>query len=178
MEKVKYALLAPKKSSKVQSVFQPNEEKVSQSVVENVPKANVQIALRPMVKLVPKAKVQSVHNSKMNSIGNSARKESAHNQSANSAPKLVVRKNHGLVQEDSKGVPTAPPWIGDNNKTIPKVSASKPLEPKLSVQKDNSLRRSTRQRKPNKKYMDIFSIFTSFNVWNSKSPYQSDIHTV
>ena len=34
--------------------------------------------------------------------------------------KLVVRKNEGLVQEDSKGVPTAPTWIGDNDKTIPK----------------------------------------------------------
>ena len=58
---------------------------------------------------------------------NSAGKESAHNQSASSAPKLVVRKNQGLVQEDSKGVPTAPPGIADNNKTIPKVSASKLL---------------------------------------------------
>ena len=73
MEKVKY----------VQSVFQPNLGKVSQSAVENVPKADVQNVLRPKVKLVPKANVQS---SGMNSTVNSAGKESAHNQSASSVP--------------------------------------------------------------------------------------------
>ena len=56
----------------------------------------------------------------MNSTVNSTRKENTHNQSASCVPKLVVRKNQGIVQEDSKGVPTAPPGIGDNNKTIPK----------------------------------------------------------
>ena len=39
VEKVKYVLLAPNKSPSVQSVCQPNEGKVSQSAVENVPKA-------------------------------------------------------------------------------------------------------------------------------------------
>ena len=58
-EKVKYVLLAPNKSPNVQSVCQPNEGKVSQSAVENVPKANVQNVLRPKVKLVPKVNVQS-----------------------------------------------------------------------------------------------------------------------
>ena len=103
---------------------QSNEGKVSQSAVENVPKANVQIVLKPKLKLVPKANVQS---SGMNSTVSSAGKESAHNQSASSVPKLVVRKNPGLVQEYSKGVPTVPLGIGDNNKAITKVSASKPL---------------------------------------------------
>ena len=79
----------------------------------------------------------------MNSTVNSTGKESAHNQSASSVPKLVVRKNQGLVQEDSKGVSTASLGIGDNNKAIPKVSAPKPPDPKTSVQKDNKLRRST-----------------------------------
>ena len=36
---IQYVLLAPNKSPSVQSVFQANQEKVSQSVVENVPKA-------------------------------------------------------------------------------------------------------------------------------------------
>ena len=130
------------------------------------------------MKLVAKTNVQGVHSSGMNSNVNSAGKESAHNQSASSAPKLVVRKNQGLVQEDSKGVPTAPSGIGDNNKTISKVSASKPPDTKPSDQEDNSLRRSTRERKPNKKYLDISSIFTGFNFGNSKSSKQSDIHTV
>ena len=98
---------------------------MSQLVVEKVPRTNVQSVLRPMVKLVPKANVQGVHSSAINSAVNSPGKESAHNESC--APKLVVRKNQGLVQEDSKGVPTAPPGIDDNNKTMPKVSASKPL---------------------------------------------------
>ena len=72
---------------------------MSQSVVENVPKANVQSLLRPMVKLVPKANVQSVHSSRMNSTVESAAKENAPNQSAssakgiNSALKVVVRKD-------------------------------------------------------------------------------------
>ena len=101
VEKVKYALLNPKKSPKVQSVFQPNEEKMSQSVMKNVPKAKVQSVLRPMVKFMPKANVQSVHSSRVNSTVNSAGKESAHNQSASSALKLVVRINQGSVQEDS-----------------------------------------------------------------------------
>ena len=114
VEKVKYVLLAPNKSPSVHSVFQPNEEKVSQPAVENVPKANVQNVLRPNVKLVTKANVQS---SGMNSAG----KESVYNQSASSAPKLVTRKNQGLVQEDSKGVPTAPLGIGNNNKAMTKV---------------------------------------------------------
>ena len=61
--------------------------------------------LRPKVKLVPKVNVQS---SGMNSTVNSAGKESAYNQSASSVPKLVVRKDQRLVQEDSKDVPTAP----------------------------------------------------------------------
>ena len=39
VEKVKYVLLAPSKSPSVQSVCQPNEGKVLQSTVENVPKA-------------------------------------------------------------------------------------------------------------------------------------------
>ena len=107
----------------------------------------MQSLLRPMVKLVLEANVQSVHSSRVNSTGNSAGKESAYNQSASSAqgiknaPKWVVRKDEGLMQEDSKGVPTVSPGIGDNNKTILKVSASKPVDPKPSVQEDNSLRR-------------------------------------
>ena len=78
VEKVKYVLLAPNKSPSVQSVFQPNEEKLSQSVVEKVPKAKVQNVLRPMMKLVPRAKVQSVHSSRKNSNMNSVGKESVH----------------------------------------------------------------------------------------------------
>ena len=127
VEKVIYVLLTQNKSPSVQSVFKSNEEKVSQSVVESVPKANVQSVLRPRVKLVPKANVQSVHSSGMNSTVNSAGKESAHNQSASSAPKLVMRKKQGLVQGDSKGVPTAPPGIGYNKKTIPKSQLPNPL---------------------------------------------------
>ena len=169
-EKAKYVLLAPNKSPSVQNVCQPNEGKVSQSAVENVPKANVQNVLRPKVKLMPRANVQS---SGMNSTVNSAGKESA-----SSVPKLVVRKDQGLVQEDSKGVPTAALGIGNNNKAIPKVSASKPPDPKPSIQEENNPRRSTRERKPNKKYLDISSILTGFNFWNPKSSYQSDIHIV
>ena len=143
-----------------------------------MPKAKVQSVLRPMVQLGLKANVQSVHSSRMNSTVNSAAKESAHNQSASSAPELVVRKNQGLVQEDSKGVPTAPPGIGDNNKSIPKVSVANHPDPKPCVQEDSSLRRSKRERKQIRKYLDISSIFTGFNFWNSKSSYQSDIHSV
>ena len=175
VEKVKYVLLAPNKSPSVQSVCQTNEGKVSQSAVESVPKANVQNVLRPKVKLVPKVDVQSLG---LNSTVNSADKESAYNQSASSVPKLVVRKDQRLVQKDSKGVPTAPIGIGNNNKAIPKVSAPKPPDPKPSVQEDNNLRRSTRERKPNKKYLDISSILTGFNFWNPKSSYQSGIHIV
>ena len=120
-------------NQKYKVCFNQMRKKVSQSAVENVPKANVQSLLRPMIKLVPTANMQSVHSSRVNSTVNSAGKESAHNQSErsakgiNSAPKLAVRKNQGLVQGDSKGVLTTPPWIGNNNKTIPKVSASKSL---------------------------------------------------
>ena len=98
---------------------------MSQSAVENVPKANVQNVLRPKVKVMPKANVQS---SGINSTVNSAGKESA-----SSVPKLVVRRDQGLVQEEIKGVPTAPIGIGNNNKAIPKVSASKPPDPKPSI---------------------------------------------
>ena len=142
-----------------------------------MPKASVQSVLRPMVKLVSKANVQSVHSLRVNGTVNIAGNKTAHNQSAssakgiNSAPKLVVRK-------DRKGVPTTPPGIGDNNKSIPKVSASKPPDPEPSVQEDNSFRRSTRDKKTNKKYLDISSFFTGFSFWNSKSSFQSDIHTV
>ena len=174
-EKVKYVPLAPNKSPSVQNVCQPNEGKVSQSAVENVPKANVQNVLRPKVKLMPEANMQS---SGMNSTVNSAGKESAYNQSASSVPKLVVRKDQGLVQEEIKGVPTAPLGICNNNKAIPKASASKPPDPKPSVQEENNLRRSTRERKPNKKYLDISSILTGFSFWNPKSSHQSDIHIV
>ena len=159
----------------MQSVCQPNERKVSQSAVENVPKAKVQNVLRPKVKLVSKADVQS---SGMNSTVNSAGKESAHNQRASKVPKLVVRKNQGLVQGDSKSVPTAPLGIGGKNKAIQKVSATKPPDPKPSVQEENNLKRSTRERKPNKKYLAISSILIGFNFWNPKSSYQSDIHMV
>ena len=79
----------------------------------------MQSVLRPKVKSMPKVIVQGVDNSGMNSTVNSAGKESAHNQSASGGPKLIVRKNQGLVQEDSKGVPITPPGIGDNNKIIP-----------------------------------------------------------
>ena len=175
VEKVKYVLLAPNKSPSVQSVCKPNEGKVYQPAVENVPKANVQNVLRPKVKLMPKANVQS---SGMNSTVNSAGKESAYNQSASSVPKKVVKKDQGIVQEEIKGVPTAPLGIGNNNKAIPKVSASKPPNPKPSVQEENNLGRSTRERKPNKKYLDISSILTGFNFWNPKSSYQSDIYIV
>ena len=175
VEKVKYVLLAPNKSPSVQSVCQPNEGKVSQSAVENMLKANVQNVLKLKMKLVPKANVQS---SGMNSTVNSAGKESAHNQSASSVPKLVVRRNQGLVPEDSKGVPTALLGTGNNNKAIPKVSASKAPHPKPSVQEDNNPRRSRRERKSNKKYLNISSILTGFNFWNPKSSYQSDIHIV
>ena len=109
---------------------------MSQSAVENMPKANVQNVLKPKVKLVPKANVQ---NSGMNSTVNSAGKESAHNQSASSVPKLVAKKDQGLVQEDSKGVATAPLGIGNNNKAITKVSASKPTDPKPSVLEENNI---------------------------------------
>ena len=75
---------------------QPNEGKVYQPAVENVPKAKVQNVLRSKVKLMPKANVQS---SGMDSTVNSAGMESAYNQSASSVPKLVVRRDQGLVQE-------------------------------------------------------------------------------
>ena len=170
MEKVNYVLLAPNKSPNVQCVCQPNEGKVSQSVVENVPKANVQNMLRPKVKLVPKANVQS---SGMNSTVNNAGNESAHNQSASSVPKLVVRKDQGLVQEDGKSQKSQFP----NPLTLNPVFKKK-TNPKPSVQEENNLRRSIRERKPNKKYLDISSVLTGFNFWNPKSLYQSDIHIV
>ena len=132
---------------------QPNEGKVSHSAVEKVPKAYVQNVLRPKVKVMPKANVQC---SGMNSTVNSAGKESAHNQSASSVPKLVVRKDQGLVEEESKGVATAPLGIGNNNKAIPKVSVSKSPDPKPSVQEENKSRRSTRERKPNKEIPGYF----------------------
>ena len=138
VEKVKYVILVSNKSPSVQSVCQPNEGKVYQPAVKNMPKANVQNVLRQKVKLMPKANVQS---SGMNNTVNSAGKESAYNQSASSVPKLVVRKDQGLVQEDSKSAPTAPLGIGNNNKAIPKVTASNPHDPKPSVQEENNLRR-------------------------------------
>ena len=93
----------------------------------------------------------------MNFTVNSARMESAHNQSAssangiNSAPKVVVRKNQGPMQKDNKGVPTAPRGIGDN-KTIHNVSVSMPHDHKTSSQEDISLgdkqERETKQEIP------------------------------
>ena len=127
------------------------------------------------MKLVLKINVQK---SGMNSTVNSTGKEGAYNQSASSVPKLVVRKDQRSMQEGSKGVPTVPIGIGNNNIAIPKVSSPKPPNPKPSDQEDNNLRRSTRERKPNKKYLDISSILTGFNFWNQKSSYQSDIHIV
>ena len=57
MGKDEICIISSKKSPKVQSLFQPNKAKLSQSVVENVPKANVQSESKPTVKLVPKANV-------------------------------------------------------------------------------------------------------------------------
>ena len=50
------------------------------------------------MKLVPKVNVQS---SGLKSTVNSAGKEGAYNESASSVPKLVVRKDQRLVQENS-----------------------------------------------------------------------------
>ena len=67
---------------------------MSQSVVENGPKSNVQNVLRPKVKLVPKAKVQGIHTSGKNSTVNSAGKESTHNQSANMQINMPKKSNN------------------------------------------------------------------------------------
>ena len=86
-----------------------------------------------------------------------------------------------MIKDQCKGMdntrmPNAPQVIGDNE-AIPKVSTAKPPNPKPRVQEDN-LRRSTRVRIPNKKYIDISSIPISFSSWNPNPSYRIDIHIV
>ena len=79
---------------------------------------------------------------------------------------LVLRKEiQEAVQRSEPKVPKIPPWNGNNNKAIPKVSANKPPDPKASVQKGNTLRRSTRERKPNSRYTQSWTYLTMLNIW-------------
>ena len=125
-----------------------------------------------LVKSVPTPSVNSTANSAPNVNGiqspkaqvvNSARSQLPSvnsNQSVNSWQKekcvkqLVLRKEiQEAVQRSEPKVPKIPPGNGNNNKSIPEVSANKPPDPKTIVQESYTLRRSTRERKPKSRYI-------------------------
>ena len=127
------------------------------SLVKSVPTSSVNSTANsaPSVNSIqsPKAQSQVVNStrSQLPSVNS--------NQSVNSWPKekcvkqLVLRKEiQEAVQRSEPKVPEIPPRNGNNNKAIPKISADKPPDCKTSVQESNTLRRSTRERKPNSRY--------------------------
>ena len=140
-----YILIARKQQDKVPSL------------VKSVPNPSVNSTANsaPNVNTIQTPKAQS-------QVVNSARSQLCSvnsNQSVNSWPKekcvkqLVLRKEiQEAVQRSEPKVPKTPPANGNNNKAIPKVSANNPPDPKTSVQEGNTLRRSTRERKPNSRY--------------------------
>ena len=82
-------------------------------------------------------------------------------------PKWEVRKEiKDVIQKEKLSEPGNPTGNGDNNKAIPKVSAPKACCPKPIVQENNTLRRSNKASKPNKKYIDVESIINNFNFGN------------
>ena len=94
--------------------------------------------------------------------------------SSYNVPKLVLRKEI----KEKLSEPNNPTGNGDNNKTIPKVSAPKSPGPKPIVQENSTLRRSKRVSKPNKKCLDVVSIISNLKFWNSTPTYNTDIQTV
>ena len=96
-EKVKSGSPAPKQSPVVQSVPKPVVQSVAKPIVQSVPKPIVQVVPKPNVESVPKLSVSST----MCSAGSA----SAQNQSANNAPKVVLRKVQGSIQMDNTSVP-------------------------------------------------------------------------
>ena len=101
----------------------------------------------------PKAQSQVVNSarSQLPSVNSS---QSVNNwQKEKCVKQLVLRKEiQEAVQRSEPKVPKIPPGNGNNNKAIPKVSANKPPDPKTSVQESYTLRRYTRERKPNSRY--------------------------
>ena len=81
--------------------------------------------------------------------------------SSSNVPKLEISKETKEKFRESKN----PTGNGDNNKTIPKVSAPKAQSPKPNIQENNTLRRSNRVSKPNKKYLDVASIISNLKFW-------------
>ena len=127
-----------------------------------------------LVKSVPTPSVNNTANSAPSANGIQSPKAQPHvvnsarsqlpsvnrNQSVNSWQKekcvkqLVLRKEiQEAMQRSEAKVPKFPPGKGNNNKAIPKVSANKPPDPKRSVQESYTLRRSTRESKPNSRYI-------------------------
>ena len=94
--------------------------------------------------------------------------------SSSNVPKLETRKEI----KEKLSEPKDPNGNDNNNKTIPKVSAPKAPCHKPSVQENNTLRRSNRVSKPNKKYLDFASIISNLKFWNSICIYNTDIQTV
>ena len=118
---------------------------VQKPIVQN-PTLKTCVQNQNMKNILPKFQVQ-----REQSILNSTKKEIVPKESEKCVPKVIVRKEseqQGSVHKDIR-VPKPPTGIGDNNKTIPKVSASKPSIPSPSVQKPETLRRSSRVTKPN-----------------------------
>ena len=79
-----------------------------------------------MKSILPKFQVQTEQ-----SILNSTKKEIVPKENEKCVPKVIVRMESEQQRSVHKdiSVPKPPTGIGDNNKTIPKVSASKPQSP-------------------------------------------------
>ena len=139
-----YILIARKQQDKVPNLVKSVPTPSVNSTANSAPSANgIQS---------PKAQVVNSTRSQLPSVNS--------NQSVNSWQKekcvkqLVLRKKiQEAVQRSEAKVPKIPPGNSNNNKAIPKVSANKPPDPKTSVQESYTLRRSTRERKPNSRYI-------------------------
>ena len=111
---------------------------VQKHIVQN-PTLKTCVQNQNIKNILPKFQVQTEQ-----SILNSTKKEIFPKESEKCVPKVIVRKEseqQGSVHKDIR-VPKPPRGIGDN-KTIPKVSASKPSIPSPSVQKPETLGRSS-----------------------------------
>ena len=99
--------------------------------------------------------------------------------SSSNVPKLEVSKEiKDVIKKEKLSEQKNPTENDDNNGAISKVSAPKAPCPKPSVQEDNTLRRSNRVSKPNKKYLDVASSISNLKFWNSTPTYNTDIQTL
>ena len=137
-------------------IAQKQQDKVPR-LVKSVPTPSVNSTANstPSVNSIQSPKAQSqVINSARSQLPSVNSSQSVNNwQKEKCVKQLVLRKEiQEAVQRSEPKVPKIPPGIGNNNKAIPKVSANKPPDPNTSVQESYTLRRSTRERKPNSRY--------------------------